>query len=56
MWLRRDVPRNFRRFLDHTTGLIFTRKVGGSYVFIHRYLLEYFAEQYLGPKTPPELD
>ncbi|MEL6308845.1 MAG: protein kinase, partial [Chloroflexota bacterium] len=37
------VPRNIAAFLDHASSLIFLRKVGGGYIFIHRYLLEYFA-------------
>jgi serine/threonine protein kinase len=43
--LERDklIPRQFARFLDYATGLILLRKVGGGYIFIHRYLLEYFA-------------
>jgi hypothetical protein len=35
--------RNLARFLDQATSLVFLRKVGGGYVFIHRLLLEYFA-------------
>jgi serine/threonine protein kinase len=44
--LHRDgaIPQNYARFLDYTTDLIFLRKVGGGYIFVHRYLLEYFAE------------
>jgi len=41
--LTRQTPRNLVRFLDHCVELDFLRKVGGGYVFIHRYLLEYFA-------------
>jgi hypothetical protein len=37
------IPQNYARFLDHATGLVFLRKVGGGYIFVHRYLLEYFA-------------
>lgn len=39
-----DVPRNLARFLDHATSLILLRRVGGGYMFVHRYLLEYFAD------------
>lgn len=38
-----DIPRNYHHFLDYATSLILLRKVGGGYIFIHRYLLEYFA-------------
>ena len=31
-------------FLDHVVDLIFLRRVGGSYIFVHRLLMEHFAE------------
>jgi hypothetical protein len=31
------------RFLDHAAERILLRKVGGGYIFVHRMLLEYFA-------------
>ena len=37
------IPSNYAHFLDYATRLILLRKVGGGYVFVHRYLLEYFA-------------
>lgn len=39
-------PRNLAKFLNFTSELILTRRVGGGYIFIHRYLLEYFAHLY----------
>jgi hypothetical protein len=39
-----DIPMNYARFLDYADSLSLLRKVGGGYVFVHRYLLEYFAE------------
>ena len=36
---------NLAQFLDTTASLLLMRKVGSGYIFIHRYLLEYFAEQ-----------
>jgi hypothetical protein len=37
-------PLNYVRFLDYAADeLNFLQKVGGGYIFIHRYLLEYFA-------------
>jgi DNA polymerase III delta prime subunit len=31
-------------FLDHAVDLVFLRRVGGSYIFVHRLLMEHFAE------------
>ena len=31
-------------FLDHCVDLIFLRRVGGGYIFVHRLLMEHFAE------------
>jgi hypothetical protein len=44
--LRRSgyTPRNFVKFLDHCAKLILLKKAGGGYIFIHRMLLEHFAE------------
>jgi hypothetical protein len=36
-------PLNYPRFLDYTVKLIFLRKVGGGYIFIHRMFMEHFA-------------
>ncbi|MEZ4708112.1 MAG: hypothetical protein R3A44_12950 [Caldilineaceae bacterium] len=42
---RGHAPLNYARFLDYAAEeLNFLQKVGGGYVFIHRYLLEHFAE------------
>jgi serine/threonine protein kinase len=38
------LPRDLVKFLDYASSLILLRKVGGGYIFIHRYLLEYFAD------------
>jgi eukaryotic-like serine/threonine-protein kinase len=37
------IPWSYAHFLDYATDCIFLRKVGGSYIFIHRMLMEYFA-------------
>jgi DNA polymerase III delta prime subunit len=37
-------PLNYVRFLDHAAERILLRKVGGGYIFVHRMLLEYFAD------------
>ena len=39
-----NAPWNYARFLDYCADRIFLRKVGGGYIFIHRLLMEYFAE------------
>ena len=36
-------PFNYARFLNHATDRLLLRRVGGGYIFIHRYLLEYLA-------------
>ncbi|MBD2777589.1 hypothetical protein [Iningainema tapete] len=38
------IPWNYARFLDYATERIFLQKVGGGYIFIHRLLLEHFAQ------------
>ena len=38
------LPQNLVHFLDYAASVVFMRKVGGGYIFIHRYLLEYFAD------------
>jgi eukaryotic-like serine/threonine-protein kinase len=37
-------PWKYVSFLDEATDRLFLRKVGGGYVFIHRLLLDYFAD------------
>lgn len=37
-------PANYARFLDYVVDRIFLQKVGGGYRFIHRLLLEHFAD------------
>jgi hypothetical protein len=51
LWLTRYTPLDFIKFLDHCSKLILLKKVGGGYIFIHRMLLEYFAE--LTPEKKP---
>jgi hypothetical protein len=38
------LPRQLIPFLDHCVRLIFLRRAGGSYIFVHRLLMEHFAE------------
>jgi eukaryotic-like serine/threonine-protein kinase len=44
LWLSGNTPLNFIKFLDHCAKLIFLKKVGGGYIFVHRMLLDYFAD------------
>ena len=47
LWLNGHTPLNFIKFLDQCAKLIFLKKVGGGYIFIHRMLwkfLGYLAE------------
>jgi eukaryotic-like serine/threonine-protein kinase len=44
LWLNGYTPFNFVKFLDQCARLILLKKVGGGYIFIHRMLLDYFAE------------
>ena len=43
LWCARCVPFNYPKFLDYAAERILLRKVGGGYIFMHRLLLEYFA-------------
>jgi hypothetical protein len=38
------IPNQLVSFLDYSSDLIFLRKIGGGYIFIHRTMMEYFAE------------
>ncbi len=40
-------PWNYARFLDYAAERILLQKVGGGYIFIHRLLLEHFAQRKL---------
>jgi hypothetical protein len=44
LWLNGYTPLNFVSFLDQCAKLVFLKKVGGGYIFIHRMLLDYFAD------------
>jgi hypothetical protein len=49
LWWGRLIPFNYAHFLDYAAERILLRKVGGGYIFVHRLLLEYFAD--LGTPT-----
>jgi hypothetical protein len=55
LWQAGDTPLMFVEFLDHCAGLNLLKKVGGGYIFIHRLLLEYFAEMIPQSKRPERL-
>jgi F0F1-type ATP synthase assembly protein I len=44
LWRNGHTPFKFIKFLDHCDKLILLNKVGGGYIFIHRMLLDYFAD------------
>jgi hypothetical protein len=44
LWLNGCTPFRFVNFIDHCAKLVLLKKVGGGYIFIHRMLLEYFAD------------
>lgn len=45
LYINGYIPWNYARFLDYATERIFLQKVGGGYIFVHRLLLEHFAQQ-----------
>ncbi len=47
LWRNNYIPWNYARFLDYAADRIFLQKVGGGYIFIHRMLLEHFAQMEL---------
>jgi len=54
-WRKGYAPLNYAEFLDYAADeLNFLQKVGGGYIFIHRYLLEYFASMADEPLTSVE--
>jgi hypothetical protein len=40
---RSDLPWDLIPFLDEAAERLLLRKIGGSYIFVHRQLLDYFA-------------
>lgn len=41
-------PWNYARFLDDAIDRLFLQKVGGGYIFVHRLLMEHFAQMEIG--------
>jgi hypothetical protein len=48
------LPQRIFPFLEHAVNLIFLRRVGGSYIFVHRLLMEHFAEMGTPKRGLPE--
>lgn len=44
LWFERRVSLNYAHFLNYAVDCIFLKKVGGGYIFVHRLLLNHFAE------------
>ncbi len=44
LYYNKYAPWNYARFLDSATEQLFLQKVGGGYIFVHRMVLEHFAE------------
>ena len=44
LWSDRKIPWNYAQFLNFAAEHILLRKVGGGYIFIHRSLMEHFAQ------------
>lgn len=44
LFLAKSIPRGYINFLEFASERIFLRRVGGGYIFIHRMLMEHFAE------------
>ncbi len=44
LWHSDAMPWRYARFLDYAAERLFLHKVGGGYIFVHRLLLEYFAD------------
>ncbi len=42
--LEGNIPSRYPAFLDHAVDLIFLRRAGGGYIFIHQLLHDYFAQ------------
>jgi hypothetical protein len=49
--VNQTIIQKFFNFLDHCVDLIFLRRVGGGYIFVHRLLMEHFAEMYVENPT-----
>lgn len=55
LWRNGDLPFHLIPWLSEMTERGLLRRVGGGYIFIHRSLLEYFADLYEGPEGSVEV-
>ncbi len=55
LWRSGYIPWNYARFLDYAAERIFLQKVGGGYIFVHRTLLEHFAQMNQVSRVPISL-
>jgi len=44
LWRYRRIPWNYSAFLNYANDRVLLRRVGGGYVFVHKLLLDYFAD------------
>lgn len=44
LWRQRFIPVRYTRFLDYSYERILMRRIGGGYTFLHKTLLDYFAD------------
>lgn len=51
LWRTGAMPWNYARFLDFAAERLLLRKVGGGYIFVHRLLLEHFADRAHAPSS-----
>lgn len=47
LYNKKCIPWNYARFLDYVSQHLLMKKIGGSYVFYHRKLMEHFAKMML---------
>jgi len=47
LYFHKYAPWNYARFLNYAADCLFLQKVGGGYIFVHRMLLEHFAQMKL---------
>jgi eukaryotic-like serine/threonine-protein kinase len=52
--VRGYAPADYSRFLDYAVGLVLLQRAGGGYLFIHRLLLDHFADGGAAPTPPSE--
>jgi hypothetical protein len=43
LWYKGHIPRHYIHFLNYAADRVFLQKVGGGYIFVHRMLMEHFA-------------